>query len=325
MTSASSNDRPPLALAWLRLFRIPNVFTALADVMMGFAVVHQGLQPWQPLVVLLLASACLYTAGMVLNDVFDVAQDTRERPQRPIPSGQIPLGLARLIGFALLLIGVIAGGAAGYMPQASAAYPWRSGAIAVAIAVSVLLYDMVLKRTLVAPVFMGLCRFFNVLLGVSAADVQSVAERSTTAYFDNGQLLVAGAMGVYVLGITIFARTEASKSQQSILTQALAIMGFGIAMLLLVPKYLVSAQQINEGWIWPALLLMLGLSIGRHCIYAIMDPQPMKVQNAVKFAILSVITLDAAVTLYVAGPTHALIVFALVVPAMALGRIVYST
>ena len=40
-------------------------------------------------------------------------------------------------------------------------------------------------------------------------------------------------------------------------------------------------------WMWPLLLLMLGLSIGRHCIAAIVDPQPRKVQAAVKFAILS--------------------------------------
>ena len=53
--------------AYLRLFRIPNLFTAWADILMGFLVVHQGFTPLQPLVFLLIASACIYTAGMVLN------------------------------------------------------------------------------------------------------------------------------------------------------------------------------------------------------------------------------------------------------------------
>src|SRR5262245_5428925 len=85
-------------LAWLRLFRAPNVFTAIADVMMGFFVVHGGFQPTAPvglLVCLAAASALLYMAGMVLNDVFDFEVDAEERPFRPLPSGQISLPLAR--------------------------------------------------------------------------------------------------------------------------------------------------------------------------------------------------------------------------------------
>lgn len=326
MTADPSPHRRSPALAWLRLFRLPNVFTALADVLMGYAVVQQSFTPVGPLLCLLVASACLYTAGMVLNDVFDVEQDTRERPQRPIPSGQISAGSARLAGFSLLLVGVASGAAAGYLPDSPAAYPWRSAVVAIAIAASVLLYDAVLKRTFIAPVFMGLCRFFNVLLGASVAALHAVEPMAGTLFFSRGQLLVAGAIGVYVFGITIFARTEANKSRQAMLIQGLAILGFGIAMLLLAPQYVKKAANIQmETWMWPLLLLMLGLSIGRHCIAAIVDPQPRKVQAAVKFAILSIITLDAAVTLYVAGPVYGLGVFALVIPAMALGRFVYST
>lgn len=319
--------RPAPLIAWLRLFRLPNIFTAAADVLMGYAVVQNSFLPVAPLACLLVASACLYTAGMVLNDVFDVEQDTRERPQRPIPSGAISLGTARLVGFALLVIGVVAGAAAGYVGDSPAVYPWRSATMAVAVAVSVVLYDAVLKRTFVAPVFMGLCRFFNVLLGMSIAGAELVDIRPALLYFTDGQLLVAGAIAVYVFGITLFARTEAGKSQQARLFQGMALMGFGIAMLLLVPQYIAQARnvQLAADWMWPLLLVMLGLSIGRHCVNAIIDPQPAKVQAAVKFAILSIITLDAAVALYVAGPQHALAIFLLVVPALLLGRFVYST
>lgn len=319
---------PSLFLAWLRLFRIPNVFTALADVLMGYALVQRSFEPLLPLVCLLLASAFLYTAGMVLNDVFDVEQDTRERPHRPIPSGQISLGLARAVGFGLLVIGVVLGGMAGYLPGSPAALPWRSEVLALAVAASVLLYDAVLKKTFVAPAFMGLCRFFNVLLGVSVASLTAIDEQAAHAlWFTNGQLLVAGAIAMYVFGITVFARTEASHSQRARLTQGFALLAFGIAMLLLVPQHVQPQPRFEfpAPWMWPLLLFMLGLSIGRHCLMAIADPDPRRVQMAVKFAILSIITLDAAVTLYAAGPNYALVVFVLVVPAMALGRWVYST
>jgi 4-hydroxybenzoate polyprenyltransferase len=313
---------PPLVLSFARLLRLPNVFTALADILMGYAVVRQGFQPLEPLIALLVASACLYSAGMVLNDVFDVEEDRRERPQRPIPSGQISLGTARALGIALIVIGIIAGGAAGFLPQANAAYPWRSAALAIAVTASVLLYDGGVKRTLAGPVFMGLCRFFNVLLGASLASTDQVSDRAWTLYFTDGQLLVAGAIGIYVVGITLFARNEATASRQAKLVQGLALQGFGMAMLLFAPRLLPGAFQVD---MWPLLLLVLGLSIGRHAVNAIIDPQPARVQAAVKFAILSIISLDAAVVLYSAGPGFAICVCVLVVPAMLLGQWVYST
>ena len=61
---------------------------------MGVLFVQQALVP--PLAVLLLvaASVFLYLAGMVLNDVYDVEIDRRERPDRPLPSGRIPVAWA---------------------------------------------------------------------------------------------------------------------------------------------------------------------------------------------------------------------------------------
>ena len=85
-------------LDYLRLLRAANVFTALTDVMMGYACVQRGLVPLPPLAGLLAASALLYLAGMVLNDVFDIDDDRRERPQRPLPAGRISLRTARILG-----------------------------------------------------------------------------------------------------------------------------------------------------------------------------------------------------------------------------------
>src|SRR6476660_3397733 len=75
--------------AYLELIRAPAVFTALADVMLGFFFAYRPTlfdpqlpptPPWALLVILLGASALLYTAGMALNDFFDAQVDARERP-----------------------------------------------------------------------------------------------------------------------------------------------------------------------------------------------------------------------------------------------------
>ena len=52
------------------------------------------------------AVVALYAAGMVLNDVCDVELDRRERPERPLPSGDVSVAAAALAGVALLAAGV---------------------------------------------------------------------------------------------------------------------------------------------------------------------------------------------------------------------------
>ena len=112
---------------------------------------------------LLVTSSCLlYSAGTVLNDVFDAPADARDRPRRPIPSGRIPRGAAGRFGLALLGVGTAVGWIAGGL----FATP-RTALVATGLAASVLLYDGLLKRTFAGPVAMGVCRMLNVLLGMS--------------------------------------------------------------------------------------------------------------------------------------------------------------
>jgi 4-hydroxybenzoate polyprenyltransferase len=81
--SISGNSTTSRSIAWLQLMRLPNVFTAMADVAMGFWFTHESLSPLGQLVLLLISSSCLYTCGMILNDVYDLEQDRRERPNFP--------------------------------------------------------------------------------------------------------------------------------------------------------------------------------------------------------------------------------------------------
>ena len=53
---------------------------------------------------LMVSSGLLYVAGIVLNDYFDIEIDKRERPSRPLPSGNISKGHALAIALIALLI-----------------------------------------------------------------------------------------------------------------------------------------------------------------------------------------------------------------------------
>src|SRR5262245_23307306 len=134
-------------LPWLRLMRLPNVFTAIADVAMGYLFVQRELSNGSVLGCLVTASACLYTAGIVFNDVFDREIDTKERPFRPIPSGQISLSAASKLAVILLALGVMLGWITDILPGSQGEIPWRSGFVSTILAASILAYDSWGKNT----------------------------------------------------------------------------------------------------------------------------------------------------------------------------------
>ncbi len=82
--------------SYLELVRIPAVFTAPADVLAGVALAAVWGHAVKPLelILVVLASALIYCAGMAANDIFDRRVDEIERPSRPIPSGRVSLGAA---------------------------------------------------------------------------------------------------------------------------------------------------------------------------------------------------------------------------------------
>ena len=79
--------------------------------------------------------------------------------------------------------------------------------IATLLAVCIVLYDGVLKRTPVAPLVMGACRSLNVLLGMSLAHFGKPTADSRNADlrpWHLGEWLIAAGIGVYIVGVTIF-------------------------------------------------------------------------------------------------------------------------
>ncbi|MFI4874056.1 MAG: UbiA family prenyltransferase [Blastopirellula sp. JB062] len=320
-------------LPYFQLFRLPNLFTAWADILAGYLVVSQfaddsaSLRPWPLFLCLLAASSLIYSAGMALNDYYDLEQDRRERPERPIPSGRISPRLVAWLGYQFLLVGVVLATIGGYLYSDFAALPWRGGAIAVALVVSVLLYDAALKSTIFGAVAMGACRFFNLLLGMSLARNLAGDGDLLLVGYDMGQLAFAGGIGVYVAGITWFARTEAVESSRGMLIFGFVVLTLGLAAFVASP--LLGSEVVRLRWMppygWCGLMALLAISIVRRCVIAIADPSPRNVQVAVKQALLSLITLNAGMVLAVCGAFWAVIIVLLVAPKLWLGRWVYST
>jgi 4-hydroxybenzoate polyprenyltransferase len=315
-------------LPYLKLLRLPNVCTAFSNILVGFFFVRDPRelsQDWPVLVLLLCASAGLYWAGMVLNDVFDVEIDRQERPFRPLPAGEVSLLTANVLGWSLLLIGVLCGAAAGYVAAENLSPRWLSGTVSILLALLVLLYNGVLKHTLLGPLGMGGCRLLNMLLGMSVAS--SLFTGETIAEYYRVQWLVACAMGVYVTGITCFAKGEAESSSRGLLVLGLTIMLGGIALMAALPWfYAVRPVLIRQQPQFAVLLFaLLGFSIVRRAVGSLVDPQPAYVQATVKHALLSIIVLDAAVALLVAPPWCGFVIAMLLAPAMLLGRWIYST
>jgi 4-hydroxybenzoate polyprenyltransferase len=324
------NGKDPLSsqarlLDYLQLMRASNVFTVVADVSMGFLLVRPELAPLGVLVALIAASILLYSAGMVFNDVFDLPRDRRERPKRPIPSGRISLKTARRLGLALLLCGLVAGWSAGFLPGAVSHWGWRGGVIATLLVVMILAYNRVLKHTPAGPLAMGSCRLLNVLLGMSAG--VPLTDDWNIMGFGAAQLVASAGIGIYVTGITWFARSEASTSPRGQLGLAIGTMMLGIGMLGMVHR-LLSQQQgpplvLLEPYWW-MLLGMLAVPILRRCTIAISDPEPRQVQLAVRHALWSLIMLDAALVLLV-HQALALAIVALLIPTAILGKWIAST
>lgn len=157
MSSATDVGRRVDVVAYLKLFRFPLVFTAIADSVTGRLLVNPDLGAGgSSLVFLALASAGLYFFGMSLNDIADRKRDQVIAPGRMIPSGRLSLGaaLAACLGsLAASLVSLLLIRKDGLLiPMASWAF----------VVFCICAYNLFLK----IPPMMGLVRSGNIVMGV---------------------------------------------------------------------------------------------------------------------------------------------------------------
>ena len=108
MPAPPEKKAPSRVKVWLQLLRAPNLFTVPGDPVAGYLVSNDGFTD-RSVFLVAAASLCFYGAGLLLNDLVDLSEDQRDRPFRPLPSGQASpaavrwvLGLLNAIGLGLL-------------------------------------------------------------------------------------------------------------------------------------------------------------------------------------------------------------------------------
>ena len=254
---------------YLRLMRPANLPTAAADIFAGAALagILTASFPILPLLLLVFSSVFLYAGGVVLNDVFDFSLDKIERPERPIPSGLIPLKSAAFFGIILLAIGIVLAFIANQL----------SGFLALALAGAIVLYDGYSKKNgFLGPLNMGFCRGLNLILGMSV-----FGELNNWGY--------AIIPLVYIFAITLISRGEVHGNNKNHIIWA----GILYAAVISAVVTIVMIETTNL-WQTVPFVLLFAFLVYKPLIQAYHLNSPERIKKAVIAGVLSLIVLDAA-------------------------------
>ncbi len=319
--------------AWAQLVRVPNTLTACADVLAGFSIAvghwfkFDGIAG--SLLVMCLASVCFYWAGMVLNDVHDIEADRIQRRKGPLVDGRIEIQTAAIAGWMLLFTGILLAGLSSYLlPDLSNTSTrnqskWLVVGIGSLLALVIAAYDSRLKATIFGPLLMGMCRGLNLLLGISLGWCLVWPSDSDWIVI---AVAVLGHVG-FVMGITLAARRESLINQSSTrLAIAWMISFLGIVAISLCPLWARDRPlRLDPRSLYPILIGLLMVPWLRRAVVSVREPGVGTLIPAIKQAILSIIFLDAAISLQFAGSTPGMIVCGLAIPTLALARVFRMT
>jgi len=172
---------------YLALARVSNTPTVVSNVLAG-AVLATSLTFSGDLLMVIIAMALFYTAGMYLNDILDVDIDRAQRPERPLPSGRIPMGTAWGITIGLFAAGLVLLAFVGREP-------FLIGILLVAV---IAIYDAWHKGNAFGPVLMALTRVLVYVVAFYAFATEATWELATWCL----------VMLAYVAGLTYIAKTE---------------------------------------------------------------------------------------------------------------------
>ena len=191
MTSIRADEEPGLRLrngstvrSYLELMRLPNVFTAMADVAMGFLFIQPIDWRWDPGGTRGRWACCWPRRACSTSPAScSTTCSTWKSTAGSGPSGRCRRAGSRSAaaagwncGWRLLVRRRPVGGRG---RPASLRATSRPGVVAALLAACILLYDAWLKRTPLGPLAMGGCRMLNVLLGMSALGVPLPAEHGS--------------------------------------------------------------------------------------------------------------------------------------------------
>jgi hypothetical protein len=253
--------------SYLQLTRPANLVTAIADILAGMAIAQFTFSSFDP-VFLVLSTLGLYGGGVVMNDVFDAKLDATERPERPIPSGRVPLRSATMMGLSFLFMGILA----------AALFSFESGLIAITIALLTVIYNRFAKHhVFLGPLTMGMCRGENLILGMSVLP-ESIQRWG----------LIALLPIAYIGAITLISQDEVHGGKRRTLYIAAVLY-----LIVLTAQVIISQRHGNLFITLPFVFLHAWL-IGRPLWNAIQNPVGPLIGKAVKAGVVSLIVMNAS-------------------------------
>jgi 4-hydroxybenzoate polyprenyltransferase len=249
----------------LRLGRVSNLPTTWTNVAAGLVLSGAAPARQSLLLGLCAAASCSYVGGMYLNDAFDRDYDVRERPERPIPAGEVSAGTVFALGFLLLALGIALVAGIAFSPSGQGVAPVLA---ALALAALIVFYDAYHKGNPLSPVVMALNR---VLLYVTAAWSARVAFGAPLAWG-------TGAVLCYLIGLTYAAKQENLREPRSLWPLVFLQVPFLYAPAFMRGTALVS-YALLFGWVGYSLSFLL-------------DQRRRNVKRAVSYLIAGISLLD---------------------------------
>jgi len=275
---------------YLQLIRLPGIFTAFSNVLVGYFFSFTFNSEIFLLPYLLTTSGMLFCSGMIFNDYFDYDLDKKERSLRPLASGKISKKNALLIGFIFLLMANISASFLGF----------DSLIISLILTCAILFYNFKLKSiSFLGIINLSIIRMLNILLGFSIISIS----------FEFIQYLIP--LGIFVFGISILAKNEV-KANQIIYKKLNKIII--ITTIVSVSILVLNNFQFES-------LLFLGL-FSFLSLYSLFFK---KIQNQITFQLLLIILLDSILISFFVPLQFSIFVSLLILPAYAISKKLYLT
>ena len=275
---------------YLQLVRLPGIFTAFSNVLIGYFFSFSFNSEIIFLPYLLATSGMLFCSGMIFNDYFDYNLDKKERSFRPLPSGKISKHNALLIGFIFLILANISASFLGF----------DSLIISLILSCMILFYNLKLKSiSFLGILNLSLIRMLNILLGFSIIGIS----------FEFIQYLFP--LGIFVVGISILAKNEIKSN--------LVIYKKLNKIIIIITITFVSILVINNFQFES--LLFLGL-FSFLSVYSLFFK---KIQNQITVQLLSIILLDSILISFFVPLEFSILVSLLILPAYVISKKLYLT
>lgn len=292
------------AVSYLKLFRFPLVFTAIADSAAGYLIASPVVHPGA-MILVALSSAGLYLFGMALNDIVDRERDRAIAPNRMLPSGRLTVKSAKIaasvaLGFSLLAI----------LAVPEVAFLQRIVLWALVV-LGIVAYNMFLKF----PPVMGFVRAFNLLLGVSAGRLITFDTAGQPWQY---AILALPAL-VYVTALTYVSTLEEAGPNRKKLMVGVGFMCFGALLAALAGPAVHILVYFTPFWEAvlrrPSAILFPIVLSGALIRLALRADDEKGVMTLVRDGVAGIILLDSALLASCEDMVSGLLIASLLLPA----------